>query len=526
MQPGCCLRSPPQMNDPKALLLYGAVAVVTLAVLQKATKNREEAKIPIVHGESTGLFANYKDAFKFLSHASDLIQHGYDLYPNGVFRVSRFYYWQYVVCGTKLVKEVGNVSEEVLSFQAGVEETTQLRLTMGHELVDNRFHLNVVRTTLTRNLHARFPDVRDEIVGSFKDVFNVEGSEWKLFHVRPTIMDIVARVSNRLFIGLPLCRNKEYLDNNVAYTIGVMTSANKISLLPKFLRPIIGPFLTEKKRSFATAMRLLGPLVTERIQKEDALGPDWDGKPNDLISWLLEMAPSDSRTVAGIVQRILVVNMAAIHTSSMAFSHTLYTLAAHPREQYFLPMREEAERVVAEEGWSKAALNSMHKIDSFLRESQRLNGIGPVVMNRRVVSKEGLRLSDGTFLPYGAYVCAASKPAHYDPANYDNPDQFDGFRFAKEREAQLAREDFDSNKHVFGKQMITTAPEHLAFGTGKHACPGRFFAATELKAMLAHLVLEYDIKAEVEGYRPTDEVFGIRASPNSKGKVFLRKRQD
>lgn len=40
-------------------------------------------------------------------------------------------------------------------------------------------------------------------------------------------------------------------------------------------------------------------------------------------------------------------------------------------------MREEAERAVEKEGWTKAALNNMHKIDSFLRESQRLNASGP-----------------------------------------------------------------------------------------------------------------------------------------------------
>jgi hypothetical protein len=40
-------------------------------------------------------------------------------------------------------------------------------------------------------------------------------------------------------------------------------------------------------------------------------------------------------------------------------------------------MRQEAERVVTTEGWTKAALGNMHKIDSFLRESQRLRGIGP-----------------------------------------------------------------------------------------------------------------------------------------------------
>lgn len=48
----------------------------------------------------------------------------------------------------------------------------------------------------------------------------------------------------------------------------------------------------------------------------------------------------------------------------------LFDLTTYP--EHILPMREEAERVVAEQGWSKASLANMHKIDSFIRESQRL----------------------------------------------------------------------------------------------------------------------------------------------------------
>jgi hypothetical protein len=57
-----------------------------------------------------------------------------------------------------------------------------------------------------------------------------------------------------------------------------------------------------------------------------------------------------------------------------AITYALFDLTTYP--EYLLPMREEAERVVKEEGWTKAALNSMVKIDSFLRESQRINA-GP-----------------------------------------------------------------------------------------------------------------------------------------------------
>jgi len=51
-----------------------------------------------------------------------MIQEGYNRYPEGIFRVARLYHWEYIVCGPKLVKEVGNTPENVLSFYAGVEE--------------------------------------------------------------------------------------------------------------------------------------------------------------------------------------------------------------------------------------------------------------------------------------------------------------------------------------------------------------------------------------------------------------------
>ena len=55
-------------------------------------------------------------------------------------------------------------------------------------------------------------------------------------------------------------------------------------------------------------------------------------------------------------------------------SHALYDLAASP--EYIEPLREEVEAITAAEGWTKAAMGKMRKLDSFLKESQRFNGIG------------------------------------------------------------------------------------------------------------------------------------------------------
>ena len=37
------------------------------------------------------------------------------------------------------------------------------------------------------------------------------------------------------------------------------------------------------------------------------------------------------------------------------------------------PLREEVEGIVKEQGWTKASISNMRKLDSFLREAQRVN---------------------------------------------------------------------------------------------------------------------------------------------------------
>ncbi|KAJ6556609.1 hypothetical protein DFH09DRAFT_1317927 [Mycena vulgaris] len=135
-------------------------------------------------------------------------------------------------------------------------------------------------------------------------------------------------------------------------------------------------------------------------------------------------------------------------------------------------MREEAERVV-QRGVDQEALGKMHKIDSFLRESQRLNSMASVTMTRKCVAPEGF-----TFFGRGAH----------------------SLRILRQR--FLARRAIRLQYTPPNRLMVTTWTDHLAFGHGHHVGPGRFFTATELKAMLAHVLLSYDVWAETEGVRP------------------------
>ena len=53
-----------------------------------------------------------------------------------------------------------------------------------------------------------------------------------------------------------------------------------------------------------------------------------------------------------------------------AFTTAFYHLLSNP--EYIEPLRHDVETAVAEEGWSKAAMDKMLKVDSFIRESQRI----------------------------------------------------------------------------------------------------------------------------------------------------------
>ena len=90
----------------------------------------------------------------------------------------------------------------------------------------------------------------------------------------------------------------------------------------------------------------------------------------------------------------------------------------------------------------------------------------------------------------------AAKSIMCDPEIFHDPEIFDGLRFYKTRQQpavdQVGR--LDSGFHR--NQFVSVSSDSLAFGYGRHACPGRFFAANEIKMILAYVIVAYDIRLE------------------------------
>ncbi|KIK77861.1 hypothetical protein PAXRUDRAFT_775722 [Paxillus rubicundulus Ve08.2h10] len=491
-------------------IAYGLAAIVVIAfVIARSSKRPNLDAIPTV-GSSTWL-GSWWASVRFFVKGANIIQGGYEKHKGTPFKVAGLCGWTVIVSGPQFVEDVRKASEDELCFSAN--EGLDLDHMLGRDMHDNPYHIAIIRSQLTRNLGTLCPDIRDEVVTALEETLDLRGNVWKSVPAFKTAQKVICRTISRISVGLPLCRNPDWTDLNIRFSLNVVTGGLIIGLFPKVLAPLVARFMTGVPASIRRGMKHLGPIIEERRKHLEEYGKDWADKPNDFLSWLMDHPEASDRSIKELTLRMLVVNLAAVHVglAFQSFTQALYNLAANP--QYMQPLREEVELIVEMDGWSMEALAKMHKVDSFLKECQRLEGVTSVSMPRKAM--KDFTFSDGTVLPKGTFLATASQATQLDDEVYQNANMFDPFRFANMRD-----EDGEGGKHLY----VSTNPQYLAFGHGKHACPGRFFAANELKTMLAHVVLSYDIKLEDTATRPRSVHVGVYTLAHPTAKVMFRKR--
>lgn len=133
---------------------------------------------------------------------------------------------------------------------------------------------------------------------------------------------------------------------------------------------------------------------------------------------------------------------------------------------------------------------------------------------RRVATAK-VKLPDGLEIPRGTRLVVTNDLMR-SASVWEDPDRFDPHRFMRMRENPR-------EEHL--AHLVTTSPNHMGFGHGNHACPGRFFAANELKVVLSHLLLKYDWKL-APGVQPRPITMGFATPSDPHAKVSFRRRQE
>ncbi|KJA22131.1 hypothetical protein HYPSUDRAFT_215941 [Hypholoma sublateritium FD-334 SS-4] len=129
---------------------------------------------------------------------------------------------------------------------------------------------------------------------------------------------------------------------------------------------------------------------------------------------------------------------------------------------------------------------------------------------QQTIEQISLRVLAINFAAYHTTSMALSMTCHV----HTGANTFDGFRFSEKRERNG-----EGAKH----QMVALSHDYTTFGTGRHACPGRFSAVNEREAMLAHILLTYDVKLPDNTSRPPNIWDQTACLPNPYASLF-RKR--
>ncbi|KAH9959807.1 cytochrome P450 [Russula dissimulans] len=451
-----------------------------------------------------------------------MIKEGYEKFKPGLFKIPTFKRWMVLPTSSELIEDVRKAPDHMLSVNEAFKEFLQMDYTLNYLNEQDMYHKDVIRSKMTRNITTTFDQVEDELQMALREWIPTTGNEWVRVAIIPALQRIICRISNRVFVGNPLY-----------FSVDFVNSALVISMFP---RPL--------KR----------PMVEERFTKMEESGDTWNDAPDiivahametqdDMLMWLMSEAKGVERSLEGLARRMLLLNFASIRATSFTVTQVLYRLLSHP--QYIEPLRQEIEAAVAEEGWTKTGMDKMQNLDSFLREIQRIDGLGlgsavsslcnavvDVCRSSDVISSRmtAIHIFEWRDHPAGA--------VHSSGEIYANPEEFDGLRFSKLRDKEG---DVLSTAH----RAVTTSSEMVAFGFGRHAwrvfkttpvshlkqlehrltySPGRFFAVNEIKALLAHIIMTYDFRFDEGKGAPPHLCAGLFRSPRN-ADILFRKRQ-
>ncbi|RCI07490.1 hypothetical protein L249_4531 [Ophiocordyceps polyrhachis-furcata BCC 54312] len=454
-------------------------------------------------------------------------------YSKSAFQIPTMTRMDVFLCDRAMTREYYSLDEEHMSFQAAMSEEFQFRYSLPGQQHDIRKIPNSVIGKALSWQRNRSNNAQDPFFADFSKEFlhgflqEMDGyrrkqsssrslpffshaadpsPEWIAMPCFSLSMKIVARLTTKSLFGEPLCRDDDFLDLCCQFADAVPRVAMVLRCFPAFLRPFIakhlaGTRLVQKLRTF-----VLGEVLSRRNSRSN-------NPMKDLLDFVINWADEQEYDWSDLEVSDMIINVvfAALHTSSQLVTHTIFELATRP--EYVPLLREEIQHCFETYGeGTKAAVDAMHNMDSFIKETQRCNVLDAAALARLVLKP--YTFSNGLHVPEGTYIFTPNSPLLQDERFYKDPDRFDGLRFARMRNDVKLR----------ASCPLTATSEHsMHFGIGRNACPGRFMVSDEVKLVMIHLLLNMELAMENFGPRPGNVAFGKFMLPDMKAKIWLKK---
>jgi cytochrome P450 len=224
-----------------------------------------------------------------------------------------------------------------------------------------------MRYDLTRNTPTVLSSFVAEVQYAIEDSFG-RPDDWVAFQPRACMSKIASLMSGRAFVGLPLSRDETWVQATVTYTQDVTRAWLVLRTIPWVIKPLVAPFLPQV-RSLKNQRRMTEDRLKPLLDQPDVKGSG--GVPGgDMLRWFRQRYPKGP-TPRQLARDQLLATFASIYNLSNALSYLLFDLASYP--EYIEPLRNELQEVLRGEKINKENIQKLKKLDSFIRESQRLS---------------------------------------------------------------------------------------------------------------------------------------------------------
>ncbi|KAF2129173.1 Ent-kaurene oxidase [Dothidotthia symphoricarpi CBS 119687] len=456
---------------------------------------------------------------RFIRGSRSILQDGYNQFKDSMFKIRRIG-TDVLILSNKNIDELRASSRDVESSVEPFIDDFVGNLTCGLVFLHSDLQNRVLQQRLTPTLASLAPVMKTEL--DFSILAEIpQCQDWVTTDIVPIVARIVARISARIFLGTDQSRNEEWLTTTAEYTENLFVTGMFLRMFPKLTRPFIAPMFPPYRglrKNVATARRIIGDIVISRRAASTEQQAK-NEKHRDILQWMMDMAVGDERAPENLAQRMLILSLSSIHTTALTMTQALYDLIAHP--DYIEPIRSEVTAILRKDGeWQKTTLNRFRKLDSLLKESQRFNPIFLVTFNR--ILHQSVTLSNGTVLCPGTRIAVPSYHMLHDTRHVPGPappSEFDPFRYSRLRE--------DTNHPENAQKFLFAMADssNMAFGYGKHACPGRFYTSNEMKMILAHILLRYDWKFPDGQERPKNFTIDTDMYPDPAARVMIKQRE-
>ncbi|CAG8604549.1 430_t:CDS:10, partial [Diversispora eburnea] len=394
------------------------------------------------------------------------------------------------VVGNKALREVFKAGDSFNLHEANKEMLPVHHLLPRVNGFSNTSHLSkMVREEVTAKLSLYTGRLQEQLMIAINKEIGDCPNPKVIINGMDFFSKIIARPMANMVVGEEISKHEDVVNvfANVAKKFGTFFA------LPPFLS-FIHPKIHQQvltlpirfgwnpiREDINTLKKYLGPEIEKRLKDKEILGDKYK-PPLDVIEYYLN-EPGYGTTVVTdeylsyITEVLMILVFGSVHSTSRQIASALYDFAGRP--ELWDDLYEEQVKIDKECNGELTLeyIDRMVKLDSFIRESIRSFGDIAGLMHRCM--DDSFTFKNNTTIPKDRIVYIYINDSHYDKVYGPEPRSF------------LPYYALDNKKPA-----SSVDKNYIAFGAGKHACPGRFLAVNEIKICMHKLILNYHLKKE------------------------------